>query len=426
MAEVAQDAASPWARYTVRRRWLFLFVLFLVSTSSYVDRVVISVLLEPIKAEFGVSDAALGLLSGVSFALFYATAGIPIARIADRGNRKTLIALSLAAWSLMTALCGMAGKFWLLMMARIGVGAGEAGCIPAAQSLIADYFPPKQRGRAIAILTVSGTVGYILALSLGGQIVAAHGWRFTFVAFGLPGLLLAVLVYFVLQEPRTMLLDRAPAREEFLGTIRALLAKRSFLLLTAGSTAYFFVAYGALIFVPSYLVRVVHVPIQTAGLVYGVASAVGVAIGSLGGGYLSDTLSRRDPRWLARVPGLALLLGTVPAAGMFLVDDLRWFAVVSTVNAICFNVAVPTMFVAFHAICGNVRRATTLAIVSFLGNLVGFGLGPVITGALSDYFTFMYGPAGLRYALFAVMLLAAPAGLLILRAGAFVHRDSEP
>jgi len=204
MDTTTTTARRTWDLYSSRQRWVYLAVLFLVSTSNYADRNVISVLLEPIKAEFKVSDTMLGLLTGISFAVFYATLGIPVARWADRGNRKFIMTLALTIWSFMTMLCGAAQTFWQLAFARVGVGAGEAGAIPPAQSLIADYFDPTRRARALAIFMASATAGYLLGFVLGAHIAAVYGWRHAFVLLGAPGLLLAVIVHFVLREPRVL------------------------------------------------------------------------------------------------------------------------------------------------------------------------------------------------------------------------------
>ena len=174
-------------------------MLFLIGTSNFADRNVIGVLLEPIKAEFGISDASLGLLSGVSFALFYATLGLPVAHWADRGDRRLIITLALGIWTVMTALCGLAQSFWQLVLVRVGVGAGEAGAVPPAQSLIIDYYSPDRRGRAIGIFMLSSTTGYVLGIVIGGWIAEAHGWRAAFLFVGLPRLVLAILARFVLK-----------------------------------------------------------------------------------------------------------------------------------------------------------------------------------------------------------------------------------
>jgi len=304
---------------------------------------------------------------------------------------------------------------------------GEAGATPPAQSLIVDYFPTAQRARAIGIFATSGTVGYLIGLSAGSQLVAAYGWRATLVAFGLPGLLIAALVYWVLDEPRQRA-DAAVRRgssEDFRTSVGRLAGKRSFVLMLAGFTLYHFAAYGSLVFVPSYLVRVIESPIEQAGLYYGATSAFAVLIGSLAGGAIQDALSRRDPRWIVRFPAIAFGLAAVPNCAMFLIDDLPTFLVVSTIGGILLYAALPAAFAAIHAVCGSARRATAIAVVLFFGNLLGFGLGPVITGALSDHFSAIHGPEGLRYALIIVMALTVPTAYFFYRASGKVAEDLE-
>jgi len=411
--------------YTPRRRALYLAILFLVGTSSAVDRVVISVLLEPIKQEFQVSDTMLGLLSGLSFAILYSVLGIPIARWADRGDRVTLITVALSVWSAMTVLCGMAGSFWQLLVARIGVGVGEAGATPPAQSLVVDYFPVSQRARAIGILATTGTAGYLLGLSLGGQLVSAHGWRTTLIAFGVPGLVIAALIWFVLDEPRRRMLAEArqASGEGLRESLRQLAANRTYRRLLLAMTFYHFVAYGSLVFIPSHIVRVLQIPIADAGLYYGATSAAAVLVGSLGGGAVCDWLVKRDKRWLVWFPAIGFGLGALPNCAMFLIDDFNGFLVVSMIGGLALYASLPAAFTAIHAICGSARRATAIAILLFLGNLLGFGLGPVLTGALSDHFSADLGAAGLRYALLIVMALLVPTAVLMASAAPMIGRD---
>lgn len=425
---VSDTAATDSSLYSPARRWLFLGILFLVGTSSSVDRVVISVLLDPIKQEFQVSDTMLGMLSGLSFALLYSVLGLPIARLADRGDRKLLITAAITVWSAMTALCAAAGTFWQLLIARIGVGVGEAGATPPAQSLIVDYFPLASRARAIGIFATSGTAGYLLGLSLGSQLVTAFGWRMTLLAFGVPGLLIAAIVYFVLDEPRRRrsVAAKAAPTEDFMQSIRRLAGKPSFVRLLIGFTLYHFAAYGSLVFVPSYMTRVIGSPIAEAGLYYGLTSALAVLIGSLAGGSLCDLLVRRDKRWIAWFPASGYALAVVPSTLMFLINDMTLFLFVSTLSGILLFASLPAAFAAVHAVCGSARRATAIALVLFFGNLLGFGLGPVITGALSDLFSASMGPTGLRYALLLVMMLTVPTSILMFRAAKWVPQDLEP
>ena len=421
------DAASGFSHlYAPARRWIFLAILFLVGTSSSVDRVIISVLLEPIRHEFGVSDTMLGLLSGLSFALLYSVLGLPIARYADRGDRRLLITIAIGVWSAMTMLCGAAQSFAQLLLARIGVGVGEAGATPPAQSLIVDYFPASARARAIGILSTSGTAGYLLGLTLGAQLVTHYGWRTTLLLFGLPGLLVAALAWFVLDEPRRRHGTVAQAAGEgFWTSLRQLARKPAFVRLLIGFTIYHFVAYGSLVFIPSYLVRVVGIPIDQAGLWYGLTSGFAVLVGSLGGGILSDRLVRRDSRWIAWFPAAGYALAALPSIAMFLIRDFQLCLAVSTVSGILLYASLPAAFAAVHAVCGSARRATAIALVLFFGNLLGFGLGPVVTGALSDMFSASMGPTGLRYALLIVMTLTVPTAILMFSAAGAVPGDLE-
>lgn len=421
-------ATGPWDLYPPRRRWTFLAVLFLVSTSNYVDRNIIGVLLEPIKREFGVSDTMLGLLTGFSFAIFYATLGIPVARWADRGDRKIILTVSLAAWSVMTAFCGMAQSFVQLALARIGVGAGEAGALPPAQSLIADYYPPAERGKALGTFMMSSMAGYVLGVVVGGQIAQAYGWRAAFLTVGLPGLLLAVVTYLVLDEPRRQpRFAVAQASMEPLRTsIKALMAKRSFVDITIAMVLYFLMAYGAFVFTVSYLIRTHGLSVGRASAIFGTVSTVTAVIGSLVGGALADRLARRDITWLARLPGWVLILAFPAYELAFSVRSLTMTVVVLAIGGSLLTGAIPSMFAALHAVCGSARRAMSVAVIFFFANLIGTGLGPIITGRLSDYFAASVGPAeGLRYAMMIVMVTFVPSGWFMLRASRNLARDQE-
>jgi MFS family permease len=422
------DPGTPWELYSARQRWTFVAVLFLVSTSNYVDRNVISVLLEPIKAEFGVSDTLLGLLTGVSFALFYATLGIPVARWADRGNRKLIITLSLSVWSAMTAVCGLAQSFWQLALARVGVGAGEAGAIPPAQSLIADYFSPAQRGRALAIFMASAMAGYLIGFVGGAHIAADYGWRTAFIVMGLPGLALAVVVHFVLREPR----ERLPAlrasaaqQEPFALTLELLMRKRSFVQLLIATVIYFLIAYGAIVFFPSYMIRVLGVGLAEAGTKFGAVSAAASIAGTLLGGVLLDRLARRDLAWLAWLPAVGLAITWPLYELMLIVPTFEALLAIAGFAGVALNAAVPALFSVLHAICGSPRRAMAVAILFFFANLIGLGLGPVIAGAMSDAFSAACGPVGLRYALMLVMTLLLPAAGFMYLCGRNMKRDLE-
>lgn len=417
-----------WDLYSPRQRRTFLTVLFFAGTSNYVDKNIIGVLLDPIKREFQASDTMLGLLSGIAFALFYATLGIPIARRADRGDRKLIMTLSLTIWSGMTILCGMAITFWQLAAARFGVGAGEAGAIPAAQSLLADYYPPAARARAIGVFMMSATVGYAIALVLGGWVSQHYGWRASFWLVGLLGIVLSPVTHFVLKEPRQHAGFEIPAgsAESLFESIWRLLAKPAYRNLLVSIVGYFMMSYGAMVFIVSLMIRAHGLTVSQAGATFGVISAIGAVIGNLTGGMLADRLAVRDVAWHARLAGwtmivatpfyeLALNASTIPVMTPFL-----------TLATLLMWSVVPPMFSALHAVCGSRCRATAVALVFFVANLIGLGLGPVIAGFLSDTFSITQGTAeGLRYALMIVALVFLPAGYFMLRACRSLVSDSE-
>jgi MFS family permease len=424
----ASPSGKPWDLYTDRQRWTLLVVLFLVATSSYIDKNIIGVLLQPIKDEFQVSDTMLGLLSGLTFAMFYATLGIPVARWADRGDRRLIITISLTFWSVMTALCGFAQSFWQLAAARIGVGAGEAGAIPPAQSLIADYFPPERRGKALGGFMMASMAGYVLGVVVGGQIAQAYGWRAAFLIVGLPGVLLAVIARLLLDEPRHRpafaigATSHEPLRESF----RALIAKPSFVNILIAMVLYFLIAYGAFVFVIAYLIRAHGISVGQASAIFGGVSTFGAIAGNAIGGTLTDRLAQRDLAWTARLPGWGLLLAFPAYELAFLMPSLATTVVVLVFAGVLLTGAVPPMFAALHTICGSKRRAMSVAIIFFFANLIGLGLGPVIAGSLSDAFAKSVGPAeGLRYAMMLVMVIFLPCGYYMLRAARTLTADAE-
>ena len=421
---------APWTRYTPAHRRQFLLVLFLVGTCNFVDRNVIGVLMEQIKAEFQASDTALGLLSGLSFALFYATLGIPVARWADRGDRKRVIAVSLSIWSAMTVLCAFAGSFGQLLIARFGVGAGEAGAVPPAQSLIADYYAPTERARAIGIFMMSGSAGYALGLMLGGWIAQQYGWRAVFAFFGALGLTLVPLVHFKLKEPRRDPASRALVAttndESAFDAFRALFAKPAYRYLVAGIVVYFIMAYGAFVFIVSLMIRAHGISVAQAGALFGAISAVAAIIGSYGGGALADRLGARDIAWLPRFAGWAMI-AAIPLYELALgARTLHAMLPALVLAVIVHSAVVPPAFSAVHIVCGSKRRALAVAVVFFFANLIGLGLGPVVTGILSDRFGATYGSAdGLRYALMAMMSVLLPAGWLMLCAARAFKAGAE-
>ena len=426
-ATLAPAPPAPHTLYSPGRRWLMLAVLFLVSTCSYIDRQIISVLLEPIKKEFVVSDTQLGLLTGFAFVAFYMFLGVPLARWADRGNRKVVVALSLAVWSLFTALCGWTTSFAQLALARIGVGAGEAGAGPASQSLLVDYFPKEQRGMVIAIYTMSATLGYLLAFMAGASIAAAHGWRTALIVMGLPGLVLAVVTYLLLAEPRQKLgmLAASKAGGGTGRSFRQMMGKRSYVWVLVGAASYGIVAYGAAIFFPSFMVRSLKVSLQEVGAVYGALSGVASLGAMLLGGWLADRLGKRDLRWYAWLPAISCAITLPFMVTSLLMHSYTAFLICSWIGSIALGLGVPSMFTALHAICGSANRSLAVAVFTFVMSLIGSGFGPLLTGFLSDKLAPVFGVESLRYAMVFSMCFLAPSAWAFYKCGVAMPRDVE-
>lgn len=428
LTAVEGKADRPWQLFSSRQRWTMLAVLFLVSTVSNVDRQIMTVAIEPIKAEFGASDTQMGLLTGMAFALFYATLGLPIARWADRGNRKLIITVSITFWSLTTAISGAAQNFTQMFFARLAVGGGESGALPTSHSLIADYFPPDLRGRAIGIFAMAGVAGYAAALIGGAQVASRFGWRAMFVAFGIGSLLIAVCASLGLREPRHMLprVTNSAASERWGPSIAALVRKSSFLWQIAGGVFYGIVSYGALIFVVSHLIRSFDLPLAQAGTVYGSISAVTAIVGALAGGYLTDRLGRRSSAAVPLLTGL-LMIAALPAYFVaLLTQDLTIFIVGALIGGCLMFAAGPSLFAGIHLVCGSPRRATAIALLYFMMNSIGLGGGPALTGVLSDSFAVHEGSAmGLRIAMLISFAALLPGGACFLLACRTMKADAE-
>ena len=380
-------------------RWYVVWLLFLVYVLNFVDRQILIILMEPIRLEFGFSDQQLGLLGGLAFAVLYSTLGIPIARLADRSNRVNIISISIFVWSLATVLTGFARSFSQLLLARIAVGIGEAGCSPPAYSLLADYFRKEQRTTAFSIYSM-GIYGGVFVGFLVGALVAEHyGWRAAFFVVGLPGVLLALVVKLTLREPPRGFSDgRAPHHEmppvrQVLGQLAA---KRTFRHLALAAALHAFVGYGVNGFHPSFLIRSHGFSVAEVGVILSTVSAVSGVGGTWFGGWLSDRFTnlRRDVRWQLWVPGIATLVN-VPVALMAYTWPDRNLVVGLLFVSLVFGVMYlgPT-FATLQRLVSARERALGSALLLLVINLVGLGLGPWLVGALSDLMNNFYLAAG--------------------------------
>lgn len=403
-----------------------LGILFFVALFNYLDRMILAILLEPIKAEFSLSDTQLGLLTGLAFAMFYASFGIPLARLADTGNRRSIIAWSLAAWSALTMVCGMAQNFIQLLVARIGVAIGEAGAVPPSHSLIGDYFPPEKRAGALAVFSLGSTVGYLIGFALGGFVAEQYGWRMAFLLVGFPGLLFALVVRFFLAEPRMAGLHQAQAADDTIwAALRMLVAKPSYRLILAGFSFYAILSYGATQWVASFLIRTHGMGLAEVGFKYGMVVSLSTAAGVLIGGYLSNRLHERDVRWTVYLPALACLLGFPVSVAVFSLADTSLVIMLMGLLGFSFGVTTPPAMAAVHLIAGERRRALAIAFVFLMTNLVGLGIGPVIIGAASDWLARDYGEAALGIAVLSCHVLLVVAAVCFYVAGRSLHTDAE-
>ncbi|HTI66207.1 MAG TPA: MFS transporter [Caulobacteraceae bacterium] len=409
MTDTAAPATAAPAPVSRAYRTYMLTVMVVVYTSNFIDRSLLGVLGQPIKADLKLQDWQLGMLGGLAFALLYSFAGLGVARLAEHKPRATIISTALAIWSAMTALCGAATGFWTLALARVGVGLGEAGYIPPAYSLIADYYPPQKRASALGIFTLGVPFGAFLGATLGGALAQAFGWRVAFLALGLPGLAVALLFKLTVREPVRGGMDAAAPAEgpppSFGAVLAMMLRKRALVHLTLGASLTSFSGYAFAQFAIPFLLRGFPLDLRTAALAYGVFGALSAAIGVGCGGYLADAAGRKDPRWRAWIPGFALMA----AAPLFMLaltqPTVARLGALVIVPLILQYLYLGPVFALVQNLVDARSRATATAVVNVSITLIGLGLGPMTIGALSDLF------AGRSYPGLMPFVKACPGGV---------------
>jgi MFS family permease len=406
-----------------------LGILALVYMFNFIDRQILAILLPAIREEFEVSDAWLGFLTGPAFAMFYIILGIPIARYADRHNRRNLIAFAVALWSGMTALSGLVSNFAQLALARVGVGIGEAGCSPPAHSMIADYYPPEQRSTAMGIYTVGISAGIMLAYLLGGWVAQNIGWREAFLVVGLPGLLLALIVRTTVAEPgrgHSEGREAVGARPPWVATMRFLWSRPSFVQMTIAAGLSSFVGYSVINFMPSFLVRSFGMDVATLGLWLGPILGIAGGTGFFLGGYIADHLGKTSYRKSLNFIGLTVLLTAVPYALMFLSGSWTAAILLFVVPACTANVYLAPVLAQAQSLVPLRMRAVTAAIALLIINVIGLLLGPQLTGILSTLLVPYFGEEAIRYSLLIVTSTCLPwAAWHYARAGRTIDTDLQ-
>ncbi len=415
--------------FTPAYRWYALALMVVVYVFNFIDRSILGILVQPIKEDLGASDTMMGFLGGVVFAVFYTFLGIPIARLADTGIRRNVLAVCLALWSGATALCGMAQNFIQLALARVGVAVGEAGGSPPIHSMISDMFPPSQRGTALSIYALGIPIGTMLGNLGGGWISEAFDWRTAFIVVGLPGVFLALVVRFTLREPprgasegrAETSADAAPPVKEVL---RYLWARRSFVFVALGCATHAFVTYGAGYWIAAMFNRSHGWTTGEMGTTLFLLGIPGI-LGTFLGGYLADRLGARDMRWYTWLPAIAIISYIPFSAMSYLHADpivALWAMVIPNLLGGFF---LGPAFAVTQGLVGLRMRAMASSILLFVLNLIGLGLGPQMVGVISDVLnnTTTLGTDALRWSLTTCLTMNVVSAALFWMAGRTLRAD---
>ena len=409
-----------------RQRGYTLFLLVIVFTASHVDRQIVAILQEPIKQAFQISDTQLGLLTGFMFALFYATLGMPMAMWADRHNRRNLIAFSISLWSAMTVFCGMALQFWQLLLARIGVGVGEAGSNPPSHSIISDLYKPEERATAMAIFGLGVNFGIMLGYLIGGWVNEWIGWRWAFVVAGVPGLIIAVIVRLTMIEPPRGYADglaEKPAAPPFWTVVRHMLNSSATRQLVIANSLISMAGYAAIAWAPVYFQRVHGFSTAESGTFLALAIGVGGGLGTFFGGYFADRWARVSEGWRAWIVCLTTAIYLPSAVMCYLSADPVWAIIWFIAPATLGGAYIGTNFAILQSLAPVEMRAVMAAINLFILNIVGLGLGPVGVGFISDLAAPEHGIESIRYGLLATLVVMAWGALHQARVGLLLHRN---
>ena len=417
---------AAMARDWTPRSIYALALLTLIYAFNYLDRSILSLVLPQVKAEMHLSDTALGLVSGFAFVLFYSLLGVPIARLADRSSRRNIVGIGLIFWSLMTSLTGLVANVWQLATTRFLMGAGEACGVAPSNALVSDMFSPARRNLAVAILSSGSAIAFVVFFPLVGWLVDHHGWRATFVAAGVPGIVLALLLFTTVREPaRAAPVTPEEGRESLTETVRFLLQSPAFVRTVVGGAFMGISLYASAVWNPMFLVRVHGLSLTEVGSVIGPLRGLAGLGGVLFGGWLADRLGRRDARWRLAMPGIACVL-VLPADLVFLLSGALGTSLAGlAVAQFCTSMHLGPVYAACMAVARARMRATAAALFLLIANFVGQILGPLIVGYLNDRLNASYGDLAIRYSLIIGAVCAALGGAVLISAARSLERDSR-
>ena len=403
-------------------------MLFLVYVLNFIDRSILNILAQPIKDDLGLHDWQIGLLGGIAFALFYTTFGIPIARLADTHNRRNIIAVCLAVWSAMTAVCGLAQNFWQLLLARVGVAVGEAGGSPPAHSMISDLFASDRRATALAIYALGIPVGTMIGNLAGGWINEALDWRTAFIIVGLPGVAMALVLRFTMQEPPRGFSEQVAAAKAdappVMFVFAALWSRKSFRYMSLGAALHALVGYGVGPFIAPLFIRVHDMGTRDIGTALFWLGFAGI-LGTVSGGYFADRLGKRDVRWYVWLPALATLISVPFSTAVYTWPDPIVAFWIAAVPGFLGSYYLGPTFSLTQGLVGLRMRALAAAILLFILNLIGMGLGPMIVGATSDLLNAYtdLGDHSVRWALVSVLIFNVLSTVFYLMAARDLRAD---
>ena len=425
MADVARPFGATEASAVSDARYYTLALLTLIYALNFLDRTIFNVLIEPIKKEFQLTDTMLGLLAGFGFVLFYSLLGMPVARLADRVNRRNIVAIAFAFWSAMTALCGMAQSVTVLTLARIGVGIGESAGTPASQSIIADHFTKDERPRALGIYAIGTYVGVFLGYFVGGWVNQYYGWRVAFLVAGLPGILLALLFRLTVQEPRRGAADGGvmQEREALWPTFAFLFSQKTFVIVLIGFCLTSYLNYATAAWIPPFLARVHHLSSAEVGTYAGTFKGLFGIAGTLLGGFVVARISRNDDRWKLWAPAIMSALAGPMFALCMLTPDFSTMVTALALTSFLVGFHLGPIFAVAQTVARPSMRALASALIALTATCFGQGVGPLTVGMINDALKNDYGTDAVRYSLLSASFTTILGALLFVGAARTIRAD---